>query len=608
VKLKNLFGNRNGNARLGAHTKTLLFLFALSLLVRLIFFLPVAISGVPPDYDETMYYNQATAFRTIMIDFLHGQAPEGETLGNAYGLGWWLPLHPALLGLGLLLFGKSVAVARLAGVLISAATTPLVYALTAKHAGDAKNKAAMSSALIHIFYPSFIAYSHYLWSETTFILLLLLAVFFAKRLVDTPPGRKRTASAAMAGLFLGLCGLTRAAALPFMAILPCWAAISLKQKRDRLLLPAMILVVSIVTIIPWECALYMNEGRFVLLSKSGGFGLHMGNNPWVPDEIGSSQGVAGNRHRDLIDDQVGDYMEENRVDRNAARIALAVREIRGDYPQFLRRCLYRLRMLWSNDNNILRHVLHGNYPPMPHLAAAAIWVLVIICHVVVIGLAAAGFLAPRAQFRHRSLLLILLLGGMGPPLLGIAVPRFHFPLLALMLPAAGVGCANLGATMKSASGAAAVAAALIVGGFSLATLPTKTSNLIQPSSYYRGLIDRVDSIFGSETSYADIMVFRVRKGVGSTGVLSINPLNRDSSFPPKRSGMSEWDTATKGAHRVIIHSRNLEGPLKIALLSKKTGNSVVIEPIKPDYWRQWQPTGLDGIYVRWYVAARMDQQ
>jgi len=601
--MKTLIKRVRDNFCVGRKTEVLLSLFVLSLCVRLAFFLPVAISDVRPDYDEIIYYDKAVNFQIILTDILHGRAPEGEPLRRVYGSGWWLPLHPALCGLGLLFFGKSVAAARLVVALISAVTTPLVFLLTLRLASK---KAAFIAALIHIFYPSFIAYSHYLWSETTYIFMLLLAVYFTILTLYAGTARKKMTRAALSGFFLGLCGLTRAAALPFLVIVPCWSALVLKGRVERVLLPGIIMLVSIVVISPWEYALMSHEERFVPLSRSGAFGLYMGNNPWVPTEIGSSQGVAAHRHRATMEEEIRQYMEAHHVDRGTAETRLALREISGDYRKFFVRCCYRLRMLWSNDNNVLRHILHANYPPLPHAFAAAIFAVVSLGYIALMGFAASGFFTSRPLFQRRSLLLFLILGGMAPPIFGIAVPRFHLPLLALMLPAAGVGVVNLKAIASSARVLLVALLVLVVCAFCLTTFHMKLSNFICPSSYYMGLIGRVDRMFGASTLYTDIVVFRARDGVAPPGKIRMRLLNEGSRFHRPDGIECEWDTGKERVRRVIIRSREISGPLRISIFSPTSGKASVIEPIRPQCWWEWQPAGIDGIEYKWAVSGSFD--
>jgi 4-amino-4-deoxy-L-arabinose transferase-like glycosyltransferase len=562
----------------------------------------VVLSEVLPDYDEIIYYLQALGFETIFSELLHGRLPGSEELTQAYGNGWWLPLHPALCGLFFLIFGKSVAVARFVVVLISAATAPLIYLLASK---VSSGKSAFFAALIHIFYPNFIAYSHLLWSETTFIFLLLFAVYFAILVVKTRHRHKRLTFTVLSGFFLGLCGLTRATFLPMLVVLPCWLGVVMKSRAERILLPSILFVVCVIVISPWEYALMSRENHFIMLSKSGAFGLYMGNNPWVPREIGSSQGVAGNLHRDLLEREIRDYMTQNNVDRETAQVRLAMREIRADYLGFFTRALYKVRMLWNSELLLMRHILHGNYPPLPNAMVATIWALVVLSYIMLIGLIVAGLLAPSSELSFKSLFLALTIAGATPPLIAIAVSRFHIPLLALLLPAAGVGAVNLRSTFSTSRGFIPALSIVLVSAFSVTSLPMVVSNFITPSSYYSGLIGRLDRVFGSESLYSDIVIFRINQAIDTPDIVRIRALNEDSLFHPSRSAEQEWDTAKAGWHRSRIRSHSLKSPLRIALFSKVSNRSVVLEPIRRASWWEWQPSGLPGIEYRWLVPGRI---
>ena len=119
--------------------------------------------------------------------------------------------------IGFFLFGVNPTSARIMMVLVSSLTTPLVYILARKISSD---KVAFYASLVHIFYPSFLAYSHYLWSETPFIFLLLLSIYLLILLIEAQYSLQKLSLAALCGLVIGLGTLTRSSMVTYISIVP----------------------------------------------------------------------------------------------------------------------------------------------------------------------------------------------------------------------------------------------------------------------------------------------------------------------------------------------------------------------------------------------------
>src|SRR5215510_7252989 len=109
-----------------------LVLFLVSLLVRLAFLVPVIATSMPPLLDEGPYYSRAVAIAHVIASWATGRAPDRLDLIAAYGAGVWPPLHSIVLAIPMAVLGASVAVARATVVLLSALTTPVLYALGAR--------------------------------------------------------------------------------------------------------------------------------------------------------------------------------------------------------------------------------------------------------------------------------------------------------------------------------------------------------------------------------------------------------------------------------------------------------------------------------------------
>lgn len=568
-------------------------LFLVSLAVRVCFLLPVNIFDVALVYDETLYYSRAIAFRNIFVDLFQLHSPSSSDLYQAYGNGVWPPLHAIILSAGLFLFGEEPGAARIVVTLFSAMTTPLVYFLILKLA---TRRSALFAALIHIIYPSFIAYSHYLWSETTFIFLLLMAVYFTISICEERTSRKNMLRAALAGLFLGLSGLARVAASPFLLMVPLWLALTIKRRKHRILLPGVIIASWIITLLPWELTLAYRENRFVPISTRGGYNLYLGNNPWVPDGFGSSWNHVSKMR---LVEPIREYAEINKVDMDTAARSLAFKYIKQDLTGFVIRCIYRLQMLWTSDYFIVRHILNTVYPPMHHSMVALLWSVVLASYMIFIGLASWGLWA-SPPLHKRGLMLALVLSGMIPSILTFGISRLHMPLLALLLPAAGHGAANIRQKTPSKPALATIATTLLFCFIVITSMPIVVSVYLVPSSYYSQLIERVDNIFGSKTFFTDRVVLRNRANAFNDD-LKIGILSRGYRFASADNGREiDWEISTENRELELnIISHNPSKPLEISLSSKGLAKPIHIRPIDRASWRQWKPTGLEKVEYLW---------
>ncbi|MCP3957836.1 MAG: glycosyltransferase family 39 protein [bacterium] len=562
-----------------AFARPLALLIAVSLAIRLGLCLAVVGADVPLLFDEADYFARALAWRQAAASLAAFEAPPAAALAGVYGHGHWPPFHPLLLGAGLTLGGPNVAVARLLTVLMSTLTTFLVYRFARELTSD---RAAWTAAWLHALYPTFVAYSHYLWSETTYVCLLLAGLLATVRL-PAADGRRRLVGAAVAGLALGLAVLTRTAALPFLLVVPAW--LWLASGRRRIAVPAIVLASGLGVILPWQAVLITHEDRFVPLSTLGGYNLALGNNPWVPSGMGSSWGHEESkaRLRDALESST------NRGDDwRAAGSSLALEEIRRRPGAALVRAIERLGMLWAPDLFPLRHLFHAVYPPVPPALAGWAALATLAAYLALLVLAVLGL----KELRYRSLLLALLAAGMIPPVLTIGMPRLHLPLLALLLPAAGAGLALL-TTRGSrrswvAAGLIAVALALVLAG----SLPGTVSTWLLPSSHYSPAVERADRLLGSRARFSDRVLLR---RVGGTGELTVKLVARGLRFTDG-SRQRQWTDGDGNQLRLDLFSTSNE-PVEIEISS--SAESIRLRPIATDAWRRWRSSGFGGVEVYW---------
>ena len=389
-----------------------------SLLLRLAGWLWVVSAGITPIFDEPYYFERAKGF----ADLLTRRGPATEAWQLAYGHGVWPPLHPFLLGLASLIGTNPLSSARLVGVLLSALTTVLIYTLTRRLANA---RAAGVAAAIHAFSPTFIAFSHLLFSETLFICLLVGATLaLVCFLEDASLGY-----GAICGVLLGLMLLTRASAIAYPLVFLTAALAVRGPKIKRLLVigsPALVIGVS------WLLVLRNEEGRFVFFATANGYNLYLGNNPYI--EPGKGSAWADHRVLPKLQAQmIADTGAANLPNWDRAGATRAWQFISARPGLAVERAGIRAIETWTPDWYVRQYFNRGIYPPARWETAAVLlgWV----GHFFILGFGMFGLIS----IRWRGLIVGLVLAGMVGPLLAIASSRFGLPMLVLLIVPAGWG-------------------------------------------------------------------------------------------------------------------------------------------------------------------------
>jgi len=571
--------------------RAMMVLFAASLGLRLLVCVAVIRTDVPLLYDEADYFDRALAFRELYVGFLGGDAPSEETWSRAYGGGHWPPLHPMAMATGLAIFGPNIAVARLLNVVISALTTSLIFGMTLTLSNS---RAAWAAALLHLVYPTFVAYSHYLWSETTAIALGVSGISLAVATAECRPGRRKIARATLTGVVCGLGALTRPAALPMVFVIPLWLAYSAREWRSRRSTAAIALAAGLAMLLPWAAMASSREKTLVPLSTLGGYNLALGNNPWVPAGYGSSWGHEESKAS--LHARLQDVAQRNSIGWETAAYLVAWEEVRKKPRLFLTRVRERLQMLWSPDFFPLRHLFSAVYPPLPKLLTGLLAGLSIACYFGLMILTFLGLFDRRLS--HRGLLLSVLATGLVLPALTFGMSRLHLPLLALLLPAAGSGLTQILPQKTSQPGGTrprtvALLIGLLFSSIAASTVPKVARTYLQPSSYYASVFE---SLPRAEVTYSDRLHFRLAEGSHDSITLRIIPTTarfenggRELRWRPTLDH-PELDV------RILSHDRQ---PLEIEITSVDTGTQQRLHPVSRMSWRTWRVTDIPNLEIQW---------
>ena len=570
-------------------TRVALLLFALSLVVRAGVFLSV--SPLRAVFDEKSYLDRSTAVAEILDATARGEAPPARAFQRVYAEGVWPPLFPLLVGAGLFLSTPDADHARVWVLLLSAATTPVVFFITLQIAGPRRRRAGVAGGLIHAFYPSFVAYGHLLWSETLFILLLLLAVLAACKAGRAASVRRAALFSALCGAALGLGVLTRLIGLAPLAVVPLWMAAALRDRR-RVIGPLLTLSVAAVVIAPWQAVLYSNEGGMTALSTASGYNLLKLNSDFTS--------------KAKLRATIAAYAAAHDLRENEAGTELAMAAIANDVPRFLARSWLRIRSMGSVDEFLLRHVMQVHYPPLGAAALYAFFFLLLLSFLGLVTLAAAGTysiwrgdVGREAAAAQMALLLALWVGCGFAPALTIGNSRMGLPLLALLLPLAGIGATCVRDAPRAAHVGFAVFALLNL--LNITTLPAARGAAQRSAGYVSSFYLDVRDPFGylRPAESATLDCIKLRAGEEAPDRIAIGLDDANYRFLEFREREILWDTSVQRSQVFDVVGEHASAPLELILAPERSGQTVRLEPIRRENLRVYQPTGIEGVAIRW---------
>lgn len=450
--------------------------------------LAIAFADLPPRYDE--------------VEFL--EFGRRIVAGDAPAL-WRAPGYQSFVAGGLALAGGHVLGVRLLQVLLSVATTFVLYRVARRIASE---RVAFAAATFVAFYPSLVAFSHLLWAETLFTFLAILAFDRLLRAAEEGAGR---GDAIAAGVLLGGAALVRSAGVALLLASVVWA-LFLSGRRLR---TAAMVVAAAIVIAPWSIHASLRAGRFVLIDTNPGWNLWSGNNEYVAPDL---QGIWGTGLRldNGLEEAWGARLAANglpaalagaRLEGEwrgvvAARLAAdgitdrsspeadawyraeGLAEMRRDPLGVLRRAPLKLAALWSPDFFLPRHVLRDWYGAAPGAVAAGLLLLTWLASLV--PLVAGPFALAAARRSAWGTLTLSWLAVLLPVhALLFGVSRMHQPLVPLLVLAAAAWF--LGERVDAAGwrrGFAVAAAAVLL---MVLSLPAVTGVYLAPSPRHAGI-------------------------------------------------------------------------------------------------------------------------
>jgi 4-amino-4-deoxy-L-arabinose transferase-like glycosyltransferase len=318
-------------------------------------------------------------------------------------------------------------------------------------------RTGFAAACIAALYPTFIAYSHFLWSETLFALLVTSAL----AALVSMERRRSSGLASLSGLLFGAAALTREIALPVAGAGVLWALVAARpgERRAAAARGALVLGLAAVVVLPWVLRNYDQFGRILPISSVG----------WIA--IGEGNALEGARWlrpaapgRSEFRSEVLSIPGEWERAEYARKRTLAM--VAQQQPAWIfRKLAHNVPLMLSPDAFQLYKLRNGSYGDVSPAIVCLVTMASVLTYALVAGLAAFGVAAARRD--HRRLLACLVLGTVvGLHVLANANSRFRMPWMPLVMvyaAHAALGGRALFAGLRRKEGLAALFAVLLVG-------------------------------------------------------------------------------------------------------------------------------------------------
>jgi 4-amino-4-deoxy-L-arabinose transferase-like glycosyltransferase len=340
--------------------------------------------------------------------------------GNAYYMSWFVdPGRSADGPAGLVHTIKMMMVGQ---VILGTLFVPLVMALSL---ALFDKRTAVLAGLITAFYPTFVAYSHYLWAENLFVVLILAGLIVAYRARET----SGFALPALGGGFFGLAALSRETGLAIAGACGLWWVWCSAGARRRRALgrAAFMMLVAVLVVVPWTVRNYRAVGGFIPIGTISWMAMAEGNmfdpDDWLhPNRDGLTEFRTSWR---AIQDEAA-RMEYSRQ--------VALEHIKKEQPTWLLKKIVRTSgLLFSPDSFLFKKISRGAYGSLSQTTIRLLLVITVASYILVAVAGVLGIaIAPDRIYR---LLPLLVVGSMFVlHVVAFTSSRHRLPIVALLIP------------------------------------------------------------------------------------------------------------------------------------------------------------------------------
>jgi len=448
--------------RLGTHGggRAILVVVATALLLRLVALWAATDAGLV--LDEQLYLVRAEALLdgdgfvgSYQSWVRHPRARSMAALPQYPGA-YQPPGYTVFLAGVLAVTGRSVLAIKLVQALLGALTVWIVYGLGRRWMDHSRG---LLAAWICALYPTLIAFTHYLWSETLFIFLFTLGVWLltrSNRLLDAR-------LAAGAGAVFGLAALTRGVLFFLLPVICLWLVWThRRQWRTAARRALWLFLAALIVIAPWSLRNSLLHDGFVWIDTGGPFNVWRGNAPETfaerpapprfsyapPFEDLPLLPVGPQDQRTFVETVKQQLHQANPTDLQVARggRALARRQILAAPGQFLRRAWTKTVDLWNPTSFLMRQFRLGAYGPAHPITETLVSWLAIVSYVLVMVFAVEGAVATRRD-RHTLFVMSLVLFTTAVSIATFGLTRFRLPMMPFLALLAAHGVFALAARL-----------------------------------------------------------------------------------------------------------------------------------------------------------------
>lgn len=306
------------------------------------------------------------------------------------------------------LLGTNLVWGRLGLAMISAFSCGLTYVLGERLFG---RWTGMLAGLISCLYPFFLLLVHVPLTEGLSIFLILIMLTL---IVLYQPRNNATVWAIVLGLAFGLTMLNKAANIVVLPCLILWVLWKPPiQFRKRLLLVGLMLLVAVLTILPWTIRNYRVLGIVVPINTNGGWTFYLGNNPYTMQNLAAlEQGSAsGWIPPEEVFEPFADLSFNDTQAYEQRAMHLALQFIVENPGTFLWLALRKVKIFWS---------------PYPHMLDVITWYPLALLGIIGLGLSLKAW-------KQYSQLYLLIVSSMAIPVMFTSMPRFRAPLMPVVM-------------------------------------------------------------------------------------------------------------------------------------------------------------------------------
>lgn len=328
--------------------------------------------------------------------------------------------------------GTSYAVGRVFNIIVGAFVIVPVFVIAYRQFGE---RVGLSAAGLAAVLPSLVVWTPVLFADTFFTLLFAIDVALMMYVVRRD-GSVNVTVLIMLGLLTGAAVLVRGQALVLLPIAATWWLLSGISLRTVLRTSSIALAVASILIVPWIVRNVVALQTKPVLASNVGYNLRIGHAPYssgafvVPVDLYNDTQDMSWQQRELAFNELGT--------RRAVRYALT-------HPdRELELSGRKIMWLWRSDVEALAWVAPGDY--LGDGRGPARWSIDASYLALLFAAALGSFAGIRSELRGVAFAVLLMGAWTLFHIVFFGQPRFHLPVLVVLIPLAACapeGCARL---------------------------------------------------------------------------------------------------------------------------------------------------------------------